>query len=220
MCIRDRNKGEKLSFDNIERVISQLEQDNPITKKEACEMLNIRYNTTRLQKIIDDHLDTRNFREARRNQNKGKMATESEIESVVKLYLDGMNVSTVADSIYRSPAFVKNIVERMGIPQKLAESDHEGRRKAILPEQCVSDTFTVGEKVWSPRNNKFAEIIAEFNTPYNQEKYGCPCYRLWVLEPCDTSKTFFPWLDGNRTGFTSFALAYDLGSLRHLEKYL
>ena len=108
----------------------------------------------------------------------------------------------------------------MGIPQKLAESDHEGKRRAILPVQCVSDKFTVGEKVWSPRNNKFAEIIEEFDTPYNEEKYGCPCYRLWVLEPCDTSKTFFPWLDGSRTGFTSFALAYELGSLRHLEKYL
>ena len=46
---------EKLSFDNIERVIQQLEQDNPITKKEACGMLNIRYNTTRLQRIIEDH---------------------------------------------------------------------------------------------------------------------------------------------------------------------
>ena len=54
--------GEKLSFDNIERVIQQLEQDNPVTKKEACEILNIRYNTTRLQKIIDDHLETKHFR--------------------------------------------------------------------------------------------------------------------------------------------------------------
>ena len=212
--------GEKLSFDNIERVLSQLEKDSPITKKEACEMLNIRYNTTRLQKIIDDHLETKAFREIRKNQNKGKMATEDEITSVVKMYLDGYNISTIADSIYRSPAFVKNIVERMGIPQKLAESDHEGKRRAILPEQCVSDKFTIGEKVWSPRNNKFAEIVEEYDTPYNEEKYGCPCYRLWVLEPCDTSKTFFPWLDGSRTGFTSFALAYELGSLRHLEKYL
>ena len=64
--------GEKLSYDNIERVISHLEQENPITKKEACEMLNIRYNTTRLQRIIDEHLDTRAFKERRKSQNKGK----------------------------------------------------------------------------------------------------------------------------------------------------
>ena len=39
---------EKLDSANIQRVIDLLEQDEPITKKEACEMLNIRYNTTRL----------------------------------------------------------------------------------------------------------------------------------------------------------------------------
>ena len=75
--------GEKLSFDNIERVVQQLEKDNPITKKEACEILNIRYNTTRLQKIIDDHLETKHFREVRKSQNKGKAATEDEIKSLI-----------------------------------------------------------------------------------------------------------------------------------------
>ena len=120
---------EKLSFDNIERVISQLEKDNPITKKDACEMLNIRYNTTRLQKIIEDHNDTKAFKERRKSQNKGKAATEDEIRSVVQYYLEGFNVSEIANNIYRSPAFVKNIVERTGIPQKLSESDYEGMRK-------------------------------------------------------------------------------------------
>ena len=211
---------EKLSDTNIEKVVSLLEQDNPITKKEACNILNIRYNTTRLAKIIEEWRDTQEFRERRKAQNKGKMATKDEIRMVVQSYLDGDNISNIAQSIYRSSSFVRNIIERLGVPQKLAESDHEGKRRAMLPEQCVSEKFEIGERVWSPRNNKFAEIIAEYDTPYNEEKYGCPCYRLWVLEPCDTSQTFFPWLDGSRTGYTSFALAYELGSLRHLKEYL
>ena len=53
-----RKAHENLTDDNISRVISFLRQDNPITKKEACELLNIRYNTTRLQNIIDDFEDT------------------------------------------------------------------------------------------------------------------------------------------------------------------
>ena len=48
---------EKLDSGNIQRVIDLLEQEEPITKKEACEMLNIRYNTTRLQRIIDEHTE-------------------------------------------------------------------------------------------------------------------------------------------------------------------
>ena len=90
----------------------------------------------------------------------------------------------------------------------------------MLPEQCVAEKFEIGEKVWSPKNNKFAEIVQEYDTKYNRDNYGCPCYRLWVLEPCDTSQTFFPWLDGSRTGYTSFALACELGSLEHLKEYL
>ena len=230
--------GEKLSFDNIERVISELEQDNPITKKEACGMLNIRYNTTRLQKIIDDHLDTKNFREARKSQNKGKMATEDEISSVVKLYLDGLNITGIANALYRSPAFVKNIVEKTGIPQKLADSDYEGMREYLLPDQCVSSEFSYNEKVWYPRQNKFALVRDEITQKYQSErrgyagynnitqclnyedKYGAKAYKVFVLEPCDTSTTLFPWIDGETTGFWGTALAYDLGSLRHLDKYL
>ena len=230
--------GEKLSYDNIERVISHLEQENPITKKDACEMLNIRYNTTRLQRIIDEHLDTRAFKERRKSQNKGKMATNDEISSVVKMYLDGMNVSTIADSLYRSPAFVKNIVEKTGIPQKLADSDYEGMKNAMLPEQCVAEEFEYNEKVWYPRQNKFALIKHEITQKYQAErkgyacygniaqcvnyedKWGAKCYKVFILEPCDTSTTLFPWIDGERTGYWGTALAYELGSLRHLQKYL
>ena len=237
MAIKSKSH-EKLSFDNIERVISQLEKDSPITKKEACEMLNIRYNTTRLQKIIDDHNDTKAFKERRKAQNKGKAATEEEIKSVVQYYLDGYNVSEIANSIYRSPAFVKNIVERTGIPQKLPESDYEGMRNAMLPEQCVAEEFDYNEKVWYPKKNKFAIIKEEITQKYQSERpgytcygnitqcvnyedrWGSKCYKVFILEPCDTSQTLFPWLDGEKTGFWGLALAHDLGSLKHLQKYL
>lgn len=229
---------EKLSFDNIERVIQQLEQDNPITKKEACGMLNIRYNTTRLQRIIEDHQDLKAFRETRKAQNKGKMATQDEIRSVVKLYLDGDNISNIANSLYRSPAFVKNIVERVGIPQKLADSDYEGMKKSMLPEQCVSSEFEYNEKVWFPKKNRFALVKDEITQKYQSERrgYACygnitqcvnyedrwggKCYKVYILDPCDTSQTLFPWLDGEKTGYWGTALAYELGSLKHLQEYL
>ena len=36
----------------------------------------------------------------------------------------------------------------------------------------------------------------------------------------DLSNTFFPWMNGDRAGFYGSALAYDLGSLRHIQEYL
>ena len=210
-------KHEKLTESNISHVIELLRSDKPITKKEACSILNISYNTTRLANIIQEHEETMRYRELRKNQNKGKGLTESEKKQIIEYYLEGDNIMNIAKQIYRSPAFVKAVIERLGIPQKLAESDYKGRRNAILPEQCVKEIFEVGEKVWSPRDNKFAEIVEDYGM---SNKYESHSYRLWVLEPCDTSKTYFPHLDGTKTGYTSFALAYELGSLEHIKEYL
>ena len=43
---------EKLTDANIRHVMDLLESKNPITKKEACSILNISYNTTRLNNIF------------------------------------------------------------------------------------------------------------------------------------------------------------------------
>ena len=48
-----KRAGENLSPANIRRVIHSLNEEG-ITKKVACEMLNISYNTTRLNRIIEE----------------------------------------------------------------------------------------------------------------------------------------------------------------------
>ena len=86
-------KHEKLSNDNIAKVVGLLGGDSPITKKEACEILNIRYNTTRLQKIIDDYSDMAEYRERRKSQNRGKGATRDEIKTVIECEQQNQNES-------------------------------------------------------------------------------------------------------------------------------
>ena len=226
---------EKLDGANVQKVINLLGTDEPITKKEACEILNIRYNTTRLQRIIDEHTEVWEYKEKRKNQNKGKGATRDEIKTVIEYYLDGDNVSEISTRTYRSNAFVKAIIERTGIPQKLSKEEHSKcyRHKfQMLPEECVSDSFQEGEKVWSVKDNAMALIKREQTVEYMnsmpgymkpvvnyEEKYGAKGYSLYVLTPCDLSNSLFPWMDGNKVGYHSFALAYDIGSLKHLEQY-
>ena len=53
-------------------------------------------------------------------------------------------------------------------------------------------------------------------------KYGSKGYSIWTYDPVPQDvieKSYFPYLDGSKCGYYSFSLAYDLGSLRHLEKY-
>ena len=78
---------EKLDDANLKRVFDLLNDDNPITKKEACGMLNITYNTTRLNSIMKDFDETMQYREKRKSQNRGKKATDYEIKQAIEGFM-------------------------------------------------------------------------------------------------------------------------------------
>jgi len=190
--------------------------------------LNISYNTARLSSIIDEYNGQKEYVQLRKSQNRGKAATNMEISEVIRDYLQGDSIATIAKSLYRSSGFVKSIVERVGIPSR-GVSKEERLSIGYLPEECVSEEFLPGEIVWSARHHAPATIEAEISVDYQAEKagfqdtnyeskYGAKCYSIWVREEIDQDKEF--WVAGIETGgFSAFALAYDLGSLKHLEKY-
>ena len=60
---------EKLDNKNIQRVIDALNGESSITKKEACEMLHINYNTPRLSKIIKNYREEIAYRQKRMDRN-------------------------------------------------------------------------------------------------------------------------------------------------------
>ena len=219
MAVRKKRE-EKLSETNINKVIELLAAEKPITKKEACEILNIAYNTTRLSKIIADHQETVEFRARRKAQNKGKGVTEAEKVSIVKYYLEGENVSNIAKALYRSPAFIKSVIERLGVPQKLADTDYKGIREAMIPEPCVAEEFETGERVWSARGNCIAIVKKELTSDETnyREIYGSRMYHIWEIEMAECESPYFGLV--RNAGHNACRLAYDLGSLRHLQEYL
>ena len=97
---------EKLTDTNIQHVMELLKGENPITKKEACSILNISYNTTRLTNIIDEHLTQLDYKNKRKAENKGKPARQDEIVRVIEDYLDGDSIIEIATPLYRSSSFV------------------------------------------------------------------------------------------------------------------
>ena len=214
---------ENLSDTNIRKVIDLLNGQAPISKKEACSILNIAYNTTRLQRIIDDFEETQAYREKRKLQNKGKAATKDEVADAVTRFLSGDPISDIASGLYRSAGFIKAIIERVGVPQK-----QEGVYD-YLPEECVAEDFTIGEIVWSAKYHGPAIIRAELSVDYQAErpgyrdvnyekKYGTKAYNIWVIEKVDDDYSD-RWTTATGGGFSSTQLAYDLGKLSHLEHY-
>ncbi len=221
---------EKLTSQNIQHVISLLNptssQTKAITKREACSILNISYNTTRLDKIIQDFHEQREYRSRRVSQNRGRPARPDEIQDIVKEYLSGENVSNIAKGLYRSPAFVKSLLEKIGVPQRPTKV--EGRKQEYyLPEQCVADSFDDGEIVWSATHHAPAVIDKKLTKEHQDSraglqtvdyinKYGSDCYSIYVRQKPSTDDM---WEMPDTGGFYAFSLGYDLGKLKHLEEY-
>lgn len=196
-----------------------------ITKKEACEILCISYNTARLDRIIESFLEQEDYNKKRRSQKSGTAATNDEICLAVQEYLQGEGITNIAKRLFRSAAFVKNLIERVGVPEKRTKK--ERRWPALLPDVCCAESFEPKEIVWSAQHDSIAEICHELSIDYQAEKagfidtnyekkYGAKCYAVRILQPASEDND--SWLS-SVAGFYSYALAYDLGKLQHLKQY-
>ena len=214
MAIKKKDH-ENLTDANIAKVIGLLEHSKPITKKEACETLNIAYNTTRLNNIIEAYKTKKATNKKLREAKRGKPASKEEIAQIVEEHLQGETITYISQSIYRSTSFIKSIIEKTGVPKK--STKEEKSTVAILPDQCVATEFVKGEVVWSAKYHSACEILRKIEDPKYNERYGCDCYAIYVFEPIgDTGEVVHNMSYG---GFNAYAPAYDLGSLKHLQQY-
>ena len=210
-----KKEHENLTNVNIERVIELLEADKPITKKVACEILNISYNTTRLNNIIEGYKETKATQQRLREANRGKPITPDEISLIVSSYLKGDSLVDISKSIYRSVSLVKATIDRLGVPKR--PSGEERRYPLFLPDRCVSEEFDKGEVAWSAVYHAPCEVIKEVGGNQYNQTYGAKCYQVYVIEPLDEVIDIAPNIKVG--GFYAYTLAYDLGSLRHLQEY-
>lgn len=215
MAIRGKVKakeGENLTETHIKRVIELLEAEKPISKKDACDILNISYNTTRLSKIIEQFKHEQEEQQRRRAANRGKAATAFEIQAIIEGYLDGDTIALISKRIYRSAGFIKDVIESVGVPQKAVGTDYW--HPELIPEQCAREEFEKGQIVWHSRRQCMAIVIEQ---KHNVSDKSNNYYQLYVIEPIEEVSPYFP-MDGYG-GYYDGAYAYDLGCLDHLKQY-
>ncbi len=148
---------ERLDDATIGRVVSLLESGELKTKKAACEMLNINYNTKRLNDIIQEYKDKIEFTKKRRAANKGQPFTDLEVQEMVADYLNGASITSISDSLYRSTGVVKKKISDLHLPERTRAPTYF--KPDMIPDEAVSETFEKGEIVWSARYNAVAEIM-------------------------------------------------------------
>ncbi len=191
---RRGREDEQITDSNIEKVIKLLSADKPITKKLACEILHISYNTSRLDKLLDEYKKKKEYEQERRASKKYKPASADEIQLVITGCLEGEPVSDIAKSLYRSESFVNSIIDRTGCPKRHSSNTYQ--HPSLLPDSCVAESFKIGEKVFSARYDSVATINKELSTGV---------YRIWLDDEAWQQYATQPW--------------WELGSLKHLEQY-
>jgi hypothetical protein len=190
-------ENEKLDSNNIERVLKLLSAVPPITKKAACEILNIAYNTTRLDKILEKHRESQERDKRLRAQKRGMPATKDEISYIAKYYLNGESVEKISESLHRPSTFVTQVLNTYNIPRR--QRKHDYFKPELIPEDCVRTQFSIGEKVYSARYDSLCTIEAE--VPHHLEKV----YRIWLVS--------------DRWQQYAMQPASELASLQHLKEY-
>ena len=190
-------ESEKLDDTNIQLVLDKLNSEKPITKKEACSILCISYNTARLEKIIQNFTDKQNLRNKRKAENKGKPASDYEVNVIVVSYLKGEAISNIAEGLFRSSSFVKNVLEKMNCPLRAQARDYF--KPELIPEEAIKEKFAIGEKVYSARYDSLATIESEH---INNDSDKTVVYGIFLEDEYWLEKAYQPW--------------YELASLEHL----
>lgn len=199
MAIKAKD-GENLSKENIEKVIELLADTKPITKKEACGILNISYNTKRLQNIIDQHLEAKAYAKKRRAELRNKPISDSDKGYIVERVLNGDSYAAISESTFRSIAKIKALLEELNVPVRTRETI-EYNSPELLPDGAIKEEYVKDDLVFSARYNSPAVIMykmKEDNTHGN-------IYSIYVLGSYQ-QRAIQPY--------------YELGDLTHIQKKL
>lgn len=190
-------KGENLTKTTIEEVISKLDSSNPITKKAACGILNIPYNTSRLDNIIKDHKEKVAFSKLRRKQLRNKPIDATDKKYIIKEYLKGTPLSTISEYTFRSVGVIKRLLDKYDLPERQSEINYNN--PVLLPFNSIKDNYSKDDLVFSARYNCIAVIDKQSKT---DETHG-RTYRLWVF--------------GTHNCF-AYQPYYELANLTHIQK--
>ena len=193
---------EEISTAALDDVTKALEGDKPPTKKWACEKLGIKYNTKRLQKLIQDRKD-QIVRERRiKRKLRGTAATFEESRLILSGYIEGESLSELAKTTFRSVGFIKKVLADNNVPQRAKKTNYFCPE--LLPDNILERDLASGSIVFSARYNEVAEVEALAS----DDPIHGPVYGIWLLKT--RMKAYQPWYElGDMTEtFKKFNLSY------------
>lgn len=199
--VRKSNLEEELMTPaNISKAIRMLEDppegEKAWTKKDACQLLGMAYNTTRLASIIQNFKDKAAKDSERRSALRGKPVTLEDASYMITEYLDGATIDAISSATYRSPQMIKRTLEEYSVP--IRASSHDYFSPELIPSGAVKERFVVGEVAYSARYDSKVIVEKEY---LDKNNLGY-IYRIWL-----TSEKWKQY---------AYTEAFELASLSHL----
>ena len=186
--------GERLDDTTVKGVIDSLNGNDPITKKEACEILNISYNTTRLNKIISEYEEKIAWRTKRKRELRKAPITIKDKKEIIESYLAGDALSAISDSTYRSIAVIKRVLTSFNVPIRNTGVTYQN--PPLIPDNGINNNYEKGDLVFSAR-------------------YNCPAYIRHKID----DETYALWTTGDYTK-NVYQPYWELGDMRPIQKDL
>jgi 5'-3' exonuclease len=184
-----KKKNYEITDEQYEKAIAWLDEGK--TKKGACDILGVSNNKT-MERLIEEHLNKKQITKEMRAKKRRTAVTQEEVVSMITDYINGYTLQDLADSYYRSVNIIKLHLEKNGAMLRVNESI-DPLNPPVLPDECMADTFNIGQFVWSAKYGCVAQVKAEYKG----------AYRIQVL--------------GNGRQESSYQPAWELGDLTHLE---
>ena len=179
-----------ISDEKYVEAINNLEEGG--TKKKSCEILGVSNNKT-MERLINEFQERKELDRKMRSKKRKEPVTLSEVVNWITDYLQGSTFAELSTRYYRSASVIKSRVEGAGAMLRIT-GKIDTLNPPMLPEECVSETFEVGEIVWSAKYGCAAEVMGKYKDAFR-------------IRIANTSRQE-----------QAYQAAYELGSLRHLKE--
>jgi len=156
------------------------------TKKFVCEFLGIAYNTSRLNKIIED-FRAKELRAKELKEKAKTMEITPEIKKdIVSSYINGEAQSSIATRYYISPQKVKKILMDMNVPLRARAKNAAAKTEHVVQDLDIK--LSLNDRVFYGNENCFAFVTKIYDEEYAESLRSGK--QRWV--------ELIPWKEGGK----------------------
>lgn len=192
-----RRKPVEISEDQYTRCFAAREAGE--TKKVQCEILGIKYNTSRLDALLEKYVEDKEHTKRMMKEMRKKPVTDADVQSWILMYLQGVPLSGIAENYYRTTAVVKARLLKAGVLGLMCNDKVDPLNPPLVNDELMSDAFEIGQIVFVPAY----KCVGVVKHCYGESKEGVNQYRVYLA--------------GDRERNIAVN-AYDIGSLEGLRK--